>query len=146
MEKSFPMRFLSNLWFQVAFPNRLLPTRIQEMRVLKLKHWIHSLDMALFLVLPKPPATNLDFRLYKRYQGKIYRTVVRPATMYGSECWPVSKTHETMLNTAEMRMLRWAYGLTRRDQVRGKRPRGAPKKTMEGHRKQGYEGVWCHQG
>ncbi|KIH52707.1 hypothetical protein ANCDUO_17189 [Ancylostoma duodenale] len=38
--------------------------------------------------------------------------------MYGSECWPVSKTHKRMLNTAEMRMLRWACGFTRRDKVR----------------------------
>ncbi|EPB66013.1 hypothetical protein ANCCEY_14900, partial [Ancylostoma ceylanicum] len=50
-------------------------------------------------------------------KGKIYH-VVRPAMMYGSECWPVSKTHERMLNTAEMRMLRWECGLTRRDKVR----------------------------
>ncbi|EYC29847.1 hypothetical protein Y032_0005g2291 [Ancylostoma ceylanicum] len=51
-------------------------------------------------------------------KGKIYRTVVRPAMMYGTECWPVSKTHERMLNTAEMCTLRWACGLTRRDKVR----------------------------
>ncbi|KIH57289.1 hypothetical protein ANCDUO_12521 [Ancylostoma duodenale] len=38
--------------------------------------------------------------------------------MYGSECWPVSKMHERMLNTAEMRMPRWACGFTRRDEVR----------------------------
>ncbi|EYC46334.1 hypothetical protein Y032_0401g787 [Ancylostoma ceylanicum] len=59
-----------------------------------------------------------DRRCSRVLKGKIYRTVVRPAMMYGSECWPVSKTHERMLNTAEMRMLRWACGLTRRDKVR----------------------------
>ncbi|EYC43100.1 hypothetical protein Y032_0503g2638 [Ancylostoma ceylanicum] len=59
-----------------------------------------------------------DRRCSRVLKGKIYRTVVRPAMMYGSECWPVTKAHERMLNTAEMRMLRWACGLTRRDKVR----------------------------
>ncbi|EYB91138.1 hypothetical protein Y032_0210g2149 [Ancylostoma ceylanicum] len=58
-----------------------------------------------------------DRRCSRVLKGKIYRTVVRPAMMYGSECWPVTKAHERMLNTAEMRMLRWACGLTRRDKV-----------------------------
>ncbi|EYB97300.1 hypothetical protein Y032_0142g2346 [Ancylostoma ceylanicum] len=58
-----------------------------------------------------------DRRCSRVLKGKIYRTVVRPAMMYGSECWPVTKAHERMLNTAEMRMLRWACGLTRRDKM-----------------------------
>ncbi|EPB67324.1 hypothetical protein ANCCEY_13583, partial [Ancylostoma ceylanicum] len=49
-----------------------------------------------------------DRRCSRVLKGKVYRTIVRPALLYGSECWPVSKTHERMLNTAEMRMLRWA--------------------------------------
>ncbi|KIH58533.1 hypothetical protein ANCDUO_11256 [Ancylostoma duodenale] len=51
-------------------------------------------------------------------KGKIYRTIVRPAMIYGSECWSVSKTHKRMLNTAEMPTLGWACGLTQRDKVR----------------------------
>ncbi|EYB99717.1 hypothetical protein Y032_0120g902 [Ancylostoma ceylanicum] len=37
--------------------------------------------------------------------------------MYGSECLPLSRAHECMLNTVEMQMLRCACGLTRRDKV-----------------------------
>ncbi|EPB70089.1 hypothetical protein ANCCEY_10810 [Ancylostoma ceylanicum] len=62
-----------------------------------------------------------DRRCSRVLKGKIYRRVVRPTLMYGSECWPLSKTHERMLNTRcemiEMRMLRWACGLTRCDRV-----------------------------
>ncbi|EYB92481.1 hypothetical protein Y032_0193g1392 [Ancylostoma ceylanicum] len=58
-----------------------------------------------------------DRRCSRVLKGKIYRTVVRPAMMYGSECWPMTKAHERMLNTTEMRMLRWACGFTRRDKV-----------------------------
>ncbi|EYC37910.1 hypothetical protein Y032_0757g2095 [Ancylostoma ceylanicum] len=46
-----------------------------------------------------------DRRCSRMLKGKIYHTVVRPAVMYGSECWPVSKKHERMFNTAEMCML-----------------------------------------
>ncbi|KIH65473.1 hypothetical protein ANCDUO_04206 [Ancylostoma duodenale] len=58
-----------------------------------------------------------DRRCSRVLKGKIYRTVVRPAMMYGGECWPLLKTHERMLNTAEMRMLRWACGLARYDKM-----------------------------
>ncbi|PIO65553.1 hypothetical protein TELCIR_12769 [Teladorsagia circumcincta] len=44
--------------------------------------------------------------------------MVRPAMLYGSECWPLKKTHESQLHSAEMRMLRWACGWTRLDRVR----------------------------
>ena len=37
---------------------------------------------------------------------------------YGSECWAVKKKDENKLNSAEMRMLRWAIGKTRLDHIR----------------------------
>ena len=37
---------------------------------------------------------------------------------YGSECWAVKKKDENKLNSAEMRMLRWARGKTRLDHIR----------------------------
>ena len=39
-------------------------------------------------------------------KGKKYRTVVRPTMLYGSESFPVSKSHEGQLHFAEMRMRR----------------------------------------
>ena len=36
----------------------------------------------------------------------------------GSECWAVKKKDENKLNSAEMRMLRWARGKTRLDHIR----------------------------
>ena len=37
---------------------------------------------------------------------------------YGSGCWVVKKKDENKLNSAEMRMLRWARGKTRLDHIR----------------------------
>ena len=51
-------------------------------------------------------------------KGKIYKTVIRPAMLYGSECRATTKTHIRKLEVAEMRMLRWSSGLTIRDRVR----------------------------
>ena len=50
--------------------------------------------------------------------------VVRPAVLYGSECWPVKKTHVKRLMVAEMRMVRWMCGFTRLDRMRNEVIRG----------------------
>ncbi|KAF3680237.1 putative pre-mRNA-processing factor 6-like [Capsicum annuum] len=48
----------------------------------------------------------------------LIRVVVRPALLYGAECWPVKNSHIQKMKVAEMRMLRWMCGLTRGDRVR----------------------------
>ena len=46
------------------------------------------------------------------------KTAIKPAMVYGAECWAVRKKEERKLHTTEMRMLRWARGKTRLDHVR----------------------------
>ena len=58
-----------------------------------------------------------DRKMPLHLKSKIYRTVVRPVALYGSECWPTTRTHEQMLHTMEMRMLRWSLGVTKLDHV-----------------------------
>ncbi|XP_063590723.1 uncharacterized protein LOC134767599 [Penaeus indicus] len=50
-------------------------------------------------------------------QGKVYRTCVRPAIMYGLETIPLTKAAESKMEVAEMRMLRFSLGLTRLNRV-----------------------------
>jgi hypothetical protein len=38
--------------------------------------------------------------------------------LYGAEYWPTKRRHVQQLSIAEMRMLRWIRGYTRRDRVR----------------------------
>ena len=52
------------------------------------------------------------------HTNKVYTTAIKPAMVYGAECWAVSKKEERKLHTTEMRMLRWARGKTRLDHVR----------------------------
>ena len=58
---------------------------------------------------------------------KVYKTVVRPAMMYGAETWAEKKAQEKKLDVAEMRMLRWMGGVTKLDRTRNERIRGTTK-------------------
>ena len=59
-----------------------------------------------------------DKRVPTGLKGKVYRMVVRPAILYGSECWPLKKMQVQRLMVAEMRMVRWMCGFTRLDRIR----------------------------
>ncbi|VDP14020.1 unnamed protein product [Heligmosomoides polygyrus] len=48
----------------------------------------------------------------ERLKSKIYRAVIRPVAMYGTECWPAAKEVETRLSVKETKMLRWTAGVT----------------------------------
>ena len=68
-----------------------------------------------------------DPKINVRLKGKVYKTVVRPAMMYGAEAWPLKKTQERKLEVEEMKMLRWMCGVTKMDKIRNERIRGTVK-------------------
>ena len=49
-----------------------------------------------------------DRKMPVKLKDKVFKTIIRPAMTYGSQCWAVKKKDENKLNSAEMRMLRWA--------------------------------------
>ncbi|KAH1262945.1 Phosphoinositide phospholipase C 6 [Glycine max] len=59
-----------------------------------------------------------DAKVPIKLKGKFYRTAVRSAILYGTECWAVKSQHENKVGVAEMRMLRWMCGKTRQDKIR----------------------------
>ena len=65
-----------------------------------------------------------DRKVPLKVKGKYYKVAVRPALLYGSECWAVKHNHVKKMEVAEMRMLRWMCGLTRRDRIRNEEIRG----------------------
>ena len=68
-----------------------------------------------------------DKRMPVKLKGKVYRTVVRPAMIYGAETWATTKRQESRIEVNEMRMLRWMCGVTRKDKIRNEHIRGTTK-------------------
>ncbi|KAM2686887.1 hypothetical protein EV2_009726 [Malus domestica] len=62
-----------------------------------------------------------DRRRPLKLKGKFYRTTIRPAMLYGTECWAVKHQH---VGVVEMRMLRWTCGHTRKDKIKNEDIRG----------------------
>ena len=69
-----------------------------------------------------------DRRINAKIKGKVYRTVVRPALMYGAETWTLKK----------MRMLRWMRGVMKLDKIRNERIRQTTKVQEMGLRWYGH--------
>ena len=59
-----------------------------------------------------------------KLKGKVYKTVVRPALLYGAVTWATTRGQEARLEVNEMRMLRWMCGVTRRDHIQNEHIRG----------------------
>ena len=59
-----------------------------------------------------------------KLKGKVYKTVVRPALVYGAETWATTRGQEARLEVNEMRMLRCMCGVTRMDNIRNEHIRG----------------------
>ena len=68
-----------------------------------------------------------DKRVLIRLKGGIHKAIVRPALMYGLETVPIKKAEERKLDVAEMKMLRWMSGVTRRDKMKNEYIRGSLK-------------------
>ena len=66
-------------------------------------------------------------KLPARVKGKVYSSVVRPAMMYGLETVAVTKKQVEEMEVAEIKMLRFAMGVTRKDKIRNEYIRGLVK-------------------
>ena len=66
-------------------------------------------------------------RVPARVKGKIHQTVVRPSMMYGLETVGTTKNQEAELYVAEMKMLRFSLGVTRKDRIKNEQVRGTVK-------------------
>ncbi|KAK3507024.1 hypothetical protein QTP70_000554 [Hemibagrus guttatus] len=65
-----------------------------------------------------------DQKISARIKGKVYRTVVRPAMLYGLKTVSLRKRQESELEVAELKMLRFSLGVTRLDRIRNEYIRG----------------------
>ena len=58
-----------------------------------------------------------DKRMPLNVKSKLYITVVRPAMLYGAECWATKSVGIKKMEAAEMKMLRWTTGKTKLDKI-----------------------------
>ncbi|KAK3536218.1 hypothetical protein QTP86_000195 [Hemibagrus guttatus] len=65
-----------------------------------------------------------DRKISARIKGKMYRTVVRPAMLYGLETVSLRRRQASELEVAELMMLRFSLGVTRLDRIRNEYIRG----------------------
>ena len=68
-----------------------------------------------------------DRRLPARVKGKVYSLMVRSAMVYGLETVAVTKKQVEEMEVAEMKMLRFAMGVTRKDKIRNEHIRSTVK-------------------
>ena len=68
-----------------------------------------------------------DKRLPARVKGKVYSSVLRRAMVYGLETVAVTKKQVEEMEVAEMKMLRFAMGVTRKDKIRNEHIRSTVK-------------------
>ena len=59
-----------------------------------------------------------DKKVPVKLKHKIYKTVIKPTMTYEAECWTMKKIDEMLMNTTEMRMLRWIQGVSLREHNR----------------------------
>ena len=57
-----------------------------------------------------------DKKIPLKLKGRIYRMVIRPALLYGTE-WSIKWSHIQRMMVAEMRMIHWICGYTRLDKI-----------------------------
>ena len=60
----------------------------------------------------------------RKLKGKLYKTVVLLALVYGSQCWARYKAHDDKMTATEM-MLRMAHGVTKMDHIKSSYIRGS---------------------
>ena len=72
-------------------------------------------------------------KLSAKVKGKMYKNVVRPTMLYGMETVAVTERQMGKMEVAELKMLRWALGVTRKDKIRSGYVKGAVKMAMQGY-------------
>ena len=61
-----------------------------------------------------------DKKLSAKVKGKMYKSVVRPAMMYGMDTVAVTGRQVKKMEVAELKMVRWSLGVTRKDRIRNR--------------------------
>ncbi|GKC71120.1 retrovirus-related pol polyprotein LINE-1 [Tanacetum coccineum] len=112
------------LWCMIFANDIVLVSESAEGLNDRLENWREALEAnGLRILQPKESFRYLRSMLHK--SGRIDEDVahsikaawLKPAMLYGSECWPITKALANRMEVAELRMLRWTCGKTMLDMI-----------------------------
>ena len=83
-----------------------------------------------------------DRKLSAKVKGKMYKSVVRPAILYGMETVAVTERKMGKKEVEELKMVRWALGVTRKNKIRNEYVRRTEKIAKLGDKLQNARLRW----
>lgn len=60
-----------------------------------------------------------------KVKRRFYKTIIRPAIMYGSECCILNNKQEIKTKVSKMRSLRWMYSVNKLEKIMNEYTRGS---------------------
>ena len=82
-------------------------------------------------------------KLSAKVKGKMYKSVVRPAMLYGIETVAVMEKQVGKMEVAELKMVRWALGVKTKDKIKNEYVRGTAKIVKLGEKVRNARLRWC---
>ena len=65
----------------------------------------------------KVSGVQCDRKLSAKVKGKMFKNIIRPTMFYGMETVAVTERQVGKMKIAELKMVRWAMGVTRKDKM-----------------------------
>ena len=72
----------------------------------------------------------------------MYQSVIRPAMLYGRETEAMIEQQVRKMEVAELKMVRWALGVTKKDKIKNEYVRGTAKIAKLGDKLRGTRSRW----
>ena len=85
-----------------------------------------------------------DRKLSAKAKGKMYQSVVRPAMLYGMETVAMTEKQVGKMEVAELKMVKWALGVTTKDKIKNEYVSGTEKIAKLGDKVKVY--LFCYIG
>ncbi|GJT08203.1 retrovirus-related pol polyprotein LINE-1 [Tanacetum coccineum] len=131
--KSFPVKNIP--WWLILSDDIVLASESAKGLNIRLENWREALEVnGLWVSREKTEYLRCDFgKVETSHNDKVdirglTKTVaIRPAILYVSGCWPITKSLANRVEVAELRMLRWTCGKTVLDMI----PNGAYRAELE---------------
>ena len=60
-------------------------------------------------------------KISARVKGKVYKSIVGPVMINGTETWPIKMNKERKMFVVEMKMLQWMCGVMKMDTIQNRR-------------------------